>query len=126
MDLNSLLGKIAADKESHKLGKIIRIERLLGKTIKKYKPYAMILVNRRFRKDLIVPIELEKVTKVEGIYAWFNITKDEFNTEVERISDTKIEREIYHGDTGVYSYGGRGHRYDDYLNLSHTRKERKR
>ena len=33
-----LISKIAVDKENKTLGKIIRIDDLLGKTVKKYKP----------------------------------------------------------------------------------------
>jgi len=124
MDYSRLLSRIAADKDSNRLGKIVRIESLIGKTIKKYKPFVMILVRKSFRQDVLVPVEAEKLIKVEGTYAWFNITKEEFDEEVKRLREIKTERDIYPGSVGVdrTSTGP----VVDYLNLGHTRKERKR
>lgn len=68
MDYKRLISKIAADKDSKALGKIIRIDKLLGKTAKVYKPHIMILVERRFKKAIIVPINAEKFVKFEGQY----------------------------------------------------------
>ncbi|MHA1211436.1 MAG: hypothetical protein ACTSSH_03150 [Candidatus Heimdallarchaeota archaeon] len=120
-----LVSKIAADKDSRLLGKIVRIEQLIGKTIKKYKPYALILVRKTFKKDVIVPIEAEKITKVERNYVWFDISKEEFDAEVKRLRKIKTEQDIYPGDTGVYLNPATGFRVDPY-NLGHKRKERKR
>ncbi|MCG3254425.1 MAG: hypothetical protein KAX09_11245, partial [Candidatus Heimdallarchaeota archaeon] len=98
MDYSRLLSRIAADKDSNRLGKIVRIENLIGKTVKKYKTFAMVLVRKYFKKDVLVPIETEKLIKVEGTYAWFNITKEEFEEEVKRLREIKTERDIYPGD----------------------------
>lgn len=124
MDYSRLISRIAADKDSNKLGKIVRIESLIGKTIKKYKPFAIILVRKSFKKDVLVPVDAEKLIKVEGTYAWFNITKEDFDEEVKRLREIKTERDIYPGSVGVdrTSTGP----VVDYLNLGHTRKERKR
>jgi len=100
MDYTQLIGKIAADKENKKLGRISRIESLPGKTIKKSVPYAMIVVQKFLQKSVIVPIVAEKVTKVEGTYVWFDITKSEFTEEAKRIGKILTEREIY---TGTHS-----------------------
>ncbi len=124
MDYSRLISRIAADKDSNRLGKIVRIESLIGKTIKKYKPYAMILVRKYFKKDVLVPVDVEKLIKVEGTYAWFNITKEEFDEEVKRLREIKTERDIYPGDVAV-TRTRRGP-VVDYLNLGHSRKERKR
>ena len=124
MDYSRLISRIAADKDSNRLGKIVRIESLIGKTIKKYKPYAMILVRKYFKKDVLVPIDTKKLIKVEGTYAWFNITKEEFDEEVKRLREIKTERDIYPGDVAV-TRTRRGP-VVDYLNLGHSRKERKR
>jgi len=124
MDYSRLISRIAADKDSNRLGKIVRIESLIGKTIKKYKPYAMILVRKYFKKDVLVPIDVDKLIKVEGTYAWFNITKVEFDKEVKRLREIKTERDIYPGDVAV-TRTRRGP-VVDYLNLGHSRKERKR
>ncbi len=124
MDYSRLISRIAADKDSNRLGKIVRIESLIGKTIKKYKPFAMVLVRKYFKKDVLVPIDVEKLIKVEGTYAWFNITKVEFDKEVKRLREIKTERDIYPGDVGVTRTRS-GHIADS-LNLGHSRKERKR
>jgi len=68
MDYSQLIGKIAADKENKKLGRVNRIENLPGKTIKTTVPYAMIVVRKFLQKSVVVPIIAEKVTKVEGTY----------------------------------------------------------
>ncbi|MBK5112603.1 MAG: hypothetical protein JJE41_03165 [Candidatus Heimdallarchaeota archaeon] len=119
-----MISRIAADKDSKMLGKIVRVESLIGKTIKKYKSFVLIRVRKSFRRDVLVPIEAEKLIKVEGTYAWFNITKEEFDEEVKRLKDIKTERDIYHGDVGVTRT--RSGPVVDYLNLGHSRKERKR
>jgi len=124
MDYSRLISRIAADKDSKMLGKIIRVEDLIGKTVKKYKPFVLILVRKSFKKDIIVPIEAEMLLKVEGSYAWFNITKKEFDEEVKRLREIKTERDIYPGDVGVSRT--RSGPVVDYLNLGHSRKERKR
>ncbi|TET33124.1 MAG: hypothetical protein E3J70_00100 [Candidatus Heimdallarchaeota archaeon] len=124
MDYSRLISRIAADKDSNRLGKIVRIESLIGKTVKKYKPYAMILVRKYFKKDVLVPVDVDKLIKVEGTYAWFNITKVEFDKEVKRLREIKTERDIYPGDVAV-TRTRRGP-VVDYLNLGHSRKERKR
>jgi len=124
MDYSRLISRIAADKDSNRLGKIVRIESLIGKTVKKYKPYAMILVRKYFKKDVLVPVDVDKLIKVEGTYAWFNITKEEFDEEVKRLREIKTERDIYPGDVAV-TRTRRGP-VVDYLNLGHSRKERKR
>jgi hypothetical protein len=124
MDYSRLISRIAADKESKMLGKIIRVEELIGKTVKKYKPFVLVRVRRSFRKDIIVPIEAEKLLKVEGSYAWFNITKKEFDQEVKRLREIKTERDIYPGDVAVSRT--RAGPIVDPFNLGHSRKERKR
>ncbi|MCK5045774.1 MAG: hypothetical protein KAS22_04290 [Candidatus Heimdallarchaeota archaeon] len=125
MDYTRLIGKIAVDKENEKLGRIKRIESMPGKTIKKNIPYVMIIVKKFFKKTVVVPIEAEKVTKVEGNYVWFSITKSEFTEEVQRIRKIITEREISAGtrhasDRRSYLYGM------DHSRVSPKRKERKR
>ncbi len=124
MDYSRLISRIAADKDSNRLGKIVKIESLIGKTVKKYKPFAMVLARKYFKKDVLVPLDVEKLIKVEGTYAWFNITKEDFDEEVKRLREIKTERDIYPGDVGVTRT--RSGPVVDYLNLGHSRKERKR
>ncbi|MGC9778130.1 MAG: hypothetical protein HZR80_02695 [Candidatus Heimdallarchaeota archaeon] len=126
MDYSRLISKIASDKNSTKLGKIVRIEKLLGKTIKKNKPYAMILVRKRFKKDVVVPIDVEKIVKMGGQYVWFDILKEEFDAKVKTAVLIQTEREIYTGDTGFHKVKGNlGFAYEPYR-LSRKGKERKR
>ena len=93
-------------------------------TVKKYKPFVIIRVRKSFKKDVLVPIEAEKLIKAEGSYAWFDITKKEFDEKVKRLKEIKTERDIYPGDVGVTRT--RTGPVVDYLNLGHSRKERKR
>ncbi len=126
MNYEKLISKIAADKESNKLGIIIRIDKLPGKTIKKHIPYVIILIRKPFKKDFTVPIEVEKLLKVDGSYAWFNISKEDFDLETKRLKKIKAEREIYTGDTGFHQVKGNlGFAYDPYR-LSQKSKERKK
>jgi len=126
MDYLQLVGKIAADKNNEKLGKIIRIDKLLGKTVKTYEPHAMILIQKFLRKDIIVPLEAEKVTKVEGGYAWFDITKAGFDEEVKRFRKIVAEREIYTGTIVEQTNRNRYYSIRDFTGLSHKSKERKK
>lgn len=79
-----LLFKIACDKNGNKLGKIIRVENLPGKTIKKDIPYAIIHVIKPLRLDVKIPVELKKELKTDGEYVWFNINKNDFDDEVKK------------------------------------------
>lgn len=126
MDYSRLISKIATDKNSTKLGKIVKIEKLLGKTIKKYKPYAMVLVRRRFKKDAVVPIDVEKIIKVGGQYVLFEILKEEFDAKVKTAVLVQTERETYTGNIGVYKTGVSGTMVFDPGNLKPKQKERKR
>ena len=133
MNYRILVGKVAADKNSQKLGIIVKIEDMLGKTIKKNKPHAWIRYQKRFKKDVFVPLDLEKLVKAEKGYTWFDITKKEFEEEAERIRKTQIVREIYSGD---HKHSGEGsfkasrthssYTVMDYTGLSKSKKERKR
>lgn len=127
MDYSRIVSKIAVDKDSIELGKIIRIDELLGKTIKKYKPYAMIIVKKRFKKKgLVVPIDVERIIKVGGQYVWFDILKEEFDEQVKTAKVIKTQREIYTGDTGFHRVKGNlGFAYEPYR-LSRKGKERKK
>ena len=127
MDYSRTVSKIAVDKNSITLGKIIRVEKLLGKTIKKYKPYAMIIVKKRFKKKgVVVPIDVEKIVKVGGQYVWFNILKEEFDEQVKTAKVIQTQRETYTGNIGVYKTGVSGTMIFDPGNLKPKQKERKR
>lgn len=124
---NYLVSKIAADRDGNKLGKIIGIDKMPGKTIKKMIPYLLIRYEKRFKKDVIVPIEAEKVMEVKGAYVWIDITKEQFDQEVDRIRKEKLDRETYKGyQKFKQTKGGPISVGLDVSNLSHKSKERKR
>jgi len=125
MDFKILISKIAADKDSKKLGKILRIDSLLSKTLKQNKPFAMILVEYRFKSPIVVPLDVEKLLKFEGQYVWFDILKSEFDEEVKHLRKIKNQREIYTGHITEQSNKNRFWTGVDYTNLSHKRKERR-
>ncbi|HUT81405.1 MAG TPA: hypothetical protein VMZ29_09410 [Candidatus Bathyarchaeia archaeon] len=77
-----LVGKIAADKHSRKLGKIIKIEQIPDKKTKINKTHVLILVKNFLRKDVVILIEIEKLQKTDDFYAWFDILKEDFDQEV--------------------------------------------
>lgn len=88
MDYSKLIYKIALSSDNKELGRIYRIDDLPGKTIKKLIPHVVIHVIRRFKNDINIAIEAELFIKDEGRFAWFNLTRKEFDQIV------KIQRQI--------------------------------
>ena len=82
MNLQELVGKIAADKSSKRLGKIIKIEKIQDQKTKIWKEKILILVHNIFRKDVVILIDAEKLLKAEVTYALFDLEKDDFEQEV--------------------------------------------
>ncbi len=82
MDLQKLVGKIAADKNSKRLGKIIKIEKIQDQKTKIWKEKILILVHNIFRKDVVILVEAEKLLKAEETYALFDLEKEDFEQEV--------------------------------------------
>lgn len=95
MSFDHILGKKAVTKDSVYIGKVVRIEQMLGKTIKKNKPFAIIRVSRLFKKKIMVPIDLEKFLELKDSYARFDVTHLEFDKEMKRIQRTVLVRESY-------------------------------
>ncbi len=81
-DYKKLVGLVAADKESKKLGKIINIEDIEDSKTKIKKPHALIMVKNFLRKDVVIIMELSKLQKSDSYYAWFDILKKDFIQEV--------------------------------------------
>ena len=92
MKYSYLVGRIAADKEGKKLTRIFKIERLPHKVTKKLEPHLLLLVDRMFKRKVIIPIEPSKVIKVEGQFVWLDITKEEFELEVKKAQAIKKHR----------------------------------
>ena len=95
MNDKQLVGKIAADKESKKLGKIIRVENLPLKTIKKQVPHVIISYERFLRRSISIALEGSKLLRTEGNYTWFDVLKKNFLKEVDRQRIIIEEREQY-------------------------------
>jgi len=95
MNVKQLVGKIAADKESKKLGKIVRVEKLPLKTTKKHVPHVIISYERFLRKSISIALEVSKLERTERNYAWFNVLKKDFLKEVDRQRVIIEEREQY-------------------------------
>ena len=84
-----LISRIAADKSSKRLGRIIRIDDLPVEGSKDLAPHLIILVSKFLKKDRIVPIEVSKVTKTEDNYVWLDITSEEFEEILKSAKDYK-------------------------------------
>ena len=94
MEIKVIIGKTAVSRDHVLLGKITRIDYLIGKTIKKRKPHAMIRVKEGlFQKALSVPIDMEKFVEVKDKDALFDIFYKEFKEEKNRVKNIKYVRE---------------------------------
>jgi len=82
MDHQELVGKIAADKSSKRLGKIIKIEKIQDQKTKIWKEMILILVHNIFRKDVVILVEVEKLLNAEETFALFDLEKEDFEQEV--------------------------------------------
>ncbi len=82
MNVQELVGKIAADKNSRKLGKIIKVEKIQDQKTKIWKEHILILVKNFLKKDVVILVEVEKFIEVKEIYVWFDILKEDFDQEV--------------------------------------------
>jgi len=95
LNYSNFISKTASDKNGEKLGKIIRIDDLTGKTIKKYKPYAIVQVKQFLRKEIHAPIDLEKVIEEQEGQVLFDIPKEDFDAEIKKLKILRNERETY-------------------------------
>ena len=95
LNYSNFISKTASDKNGEKLGKIIRIDNLTGKTIKKSKPYAIVQVKQFLRREIHAPIDLEKVIKEREGQVLFDISKEDFEEEIKRMKILRNERETY-------------------------------
>ena len=104
MTNEQFIGKLAKDKQKRKLGKIVKIEQRTGKTVKKEKPHAMILVRKFMQKDILVPIDVEKIIEEKEDEVIFDIQKEEFKEEKAKIKLLREQQELYDGKNPM-SYG---------------------
>ena len=99
--MESYVTKIVADKDSKKLGQIIRIEKLPIKNV--LVEHIVVLVPKRFSKGIAVPVHPDLILKTEGKYVWLKISKKEFK---ELVKKREVVRE-YQKDA-PYSKEGHG------------------
>jgi len=82
---------------------------LIGKTIKKPKPYAIVQVKRFLRREIHAPIDLEKVFEEQEDQVLFDISKEDFDAEIKRVKILRKERETYDGfvplGSNMYMHG---------------------
>ena len=102
MELQSQISKMALDKESVMLGKIARIDRLPHLLTKKILPHIIIQVKIGFRKKVSVPIDSSKIIKINNENVWLNITKEEFERELDKQIQLFQERRMYKGFVNPY------------------------
>ncbi len=95
MNFKHILGKKAMTNDSVYIGKVARIEQILGTIIKKNKPFAIIKVTRLFKKKIMVPIDLEKLIESKDNVIRFDISHFEFDKEMKCIERRKLVRESY-------------------------------
>jgi hypothetical protein len=82
MESKKYIGKIVADKDSKKLGKIVDIKDIQDKKTKILKPHLLVRVKKFLRTDIIILVELSKIIKFDDFHVWIDITKKEFEQEV--------------------------------------------
>ena len=89
MKYSNLVGKLAADKHSRKLGKIIGIRKLPRKSrlVKDGSEDALvehliINVHRLFKNDIGIPVDNKKILKIEGNFVWLDLTQEDFKETI--------------------------------------------
>ena len=116
MDHSKLIYKIALSSDNKELGRIFRFDDLPGKTAKKLKLYVIIQVVRIFKSDINIALDMELFIKAEDGFAWFNITRKEFDRIVKiqrRIRNDRESKAEYIPDTPFLgSRGGYGYHRD--------------
>ena len=95
MEIKTIIGKAAISKESVPLGKIIRIEQLIGKTVKKMEDHAIVEVRRFLKKNLHVAINSNKILEIKEDTVIFDISHKEFDDECKRIEQVTKVKESY-------------------------------
>ncbi len=116
---------MAVDKNNIELGKITRIDKILGKTIKVRTFYVIVLVNKRFKKNVLVPIDCKLILEIEENNVIFDITKEAFEEEEKRITIIRTEREKFGGTIPERTISKRMWVPYDPLGTSYKKKEKK-
>ena len=95
MKFSYLVGKIAGDKQSRKLGMVIGISKLPKKSrLENDSPddelveHLIIQVHRLFKKDIGIPIDTKKIIKVEGNFVWLDFSRENFKKAIKDGKET--------------------------------------
>ena len=80
MKFDNLVGKVIADRNSKKLGLCLDIRKSLKPGTNGDEPLITMImkVERVLRDPIKVEVVVERILKIEGIYAWIDTTKKEF------------------------------------------------
>jgi len=94
MEYSQLVGKIIADRNSRKLGLCLDIRRSLISGASGDEPFItmMVKIERVLRDSIIVEVEVKKILKIDGIYAWIDTTKEEFNETIRNARKAELRR----------------------------------
>ncbi|MBD3193262.1 MAG: hypothetical protein GF308_21690 [Candidatus Heimdallarchaeota archaeon] len=91
MKFSHLVGKVAADQSSQKLGKIIDIVKLPRDWhVKKDSrddrlvEHFVIFKHQILKKDATAPVDAGKVIKEDGNFVWLDISKEEFDESIKK------------------------------------------
>ena len=87
----SLAGKILLDKDSRKIGLIVKVIKALDIKANGNEKNTKIIVRveRALRKEILIEIAAKIVSTVEGRYAWLSITRKEFSALIRDIPRIK-------------------------------------
>lgn len=88
MDILKLPGKIIADKNSRRLGFVLDIRQAVLYTgeQEQSKPKMLVKIDRILKNAMIVEVDVVKILKIDGYYAWLDITKKEFDLKIKQIA----------------------------------------
>ncbi|NHJ87783.1 MAG: hypothetical protein FK734_20140 [Asgard group archaeon] len=94
MDLSELTGKIIADRNSRKLGLVVDVRNVASSSFDSRKSIAKMIVKieRAFKDAITVEVDAVEILKIDGYYAWLDITKKEFLELIKNTRDTTQER----------------------------------
>lgn len=96
MDFKELVGKVIADRNSRKLGLCIDIQKSLIAGDNGDVPLITMImkVERILRDPIKVEVEVKRVLKIDGIYAWIDTTKKQFSETIKNAKRVKKGKDI--------------------------------
>ena len=97
MDYSQLVGKVIADRNSRKLGLCLDIRKSLraGANGDELLITMIMKVERILRDPIKVEVEVKRILKIDGIYAWIDMTKEEFNETIRNARRVKRAKDNF-------------------------------